>query len=624
MSSNELLQGFFALLSGGALALGLYLKNNPELRPDKRWGTVVTPWLLPLFLILLLVMLPITGAGNSLPMLGAMCLGIFLHMSVYYVLLIAVGPLLRRWISAGACAVLWLLPNFLYICQHRLMRRSAPKWIIWLQGEWLRSAVLVWLAGVAAILLWKCIEHLLFRRKLLDSAWPERDGVINETWTDMQRNAKIKKADIPLLRSREVVSPMSVGLFRSSTFVVLPETEYTVEELELILRHELIHIIRRDAQTKMFLTFCTAVCWFNPLMWVAIRRCAEDLELSCDELVLENADGTEKNRYANLILRCAGESRGFTSNLAPTTASLRYRLKQIMSPGRRLTGGITAGLVLFLLLMTSGITAFAYGGGTVAEQVFEDQLPAVDRLDTVAFGTRNEYGGIQLLPCTCTDPAALIDYLSGLEVYRLSGNYELQGEGYFLEFWLPGSGGPKILMLEEHCLKLTDLGAKRALTELWYLDNPPDWIYIQSLLTEREKRESIPQPPNMEIIFGSESIIDGAPFIVTGKILENTLDGEPSELFAYWEDSPCVVEGVPVEWADINFHIEVPPDELTVMAWNPEQTECKSADMYKNQRIALLPCSAHYTVEARWEFGTDIGTQVYRMEYAFDVVWPEE
>jgi len=29
-------------------------------------------------------------------------------------------------------------------------------------------------------------------------------------------------------------------------------------------------------------------------------------------------------------------------------------------------------------------------------------------------------------------------------------------------------------------------------------------------------------------------------------------------------------------------------------------------------------------VEARWEFGTAAGTQVYRMEYAFDVGWPEE
>ena len=41
--------------------------------------------------------------------------GMFLHICLYYLLLLPLLPLLRRRISARACAMLWLLPNYLYI-----------------------------------------------------------------------------------------------------------------------------------------------------------------------------------------------------------------------------------------------------------------------------------------------------------------------------------------------------------------------------------------------------------------------------------------------------------------------------------------------------------------------------
>lgn len=45
----------------------------------------------------------------------SMCFSIFLHISLYYTILTPLLPLIRRYISARACAMLWLLPNYLYI-----------------------------------------------------------------------------------------------------------------------------------------------------------------------------------------------------------------------------------------------------------------------------------------------------------------------------------------------------------------------------------------------------------------------------------------------------------------------------------------------------------------------------
>ena len=36
---------------------------------------------------------------------------------------------------------------------------------------------------------------------------------------------------------------------------------------------------------QLAFAFCTALCWFNPFLWIAMRKSAEDLELSCDELI---------------------------------------------------------------------------------------------------------------------------------------------------------------------------------------------------------------------------------------------------------------------------------------------------------------------------------------------------
>ena len=492
MSSQELLRGIFALIFGAILAWGLYRRYDPlmqdedSLKPYKHWAPILAPCLLPVFLMVLLAEILIIDIEDTLPMFGTMCAGIFIHMSIYFALLIALSPLLRKWISARTCAALWIIPNMLYICDMSFMRRSAPKRIIRLQGDWMRPAVIIWLAGAVILFGWKLIEHMIFRRKIRRDSREEQRPEILDLWEDMQHKAKIRTADIPLRRSKSVSTPLSVGISPRSTFVVLPEEDYSAEEIRLILRHELIHIVRRDAQSKLFLTLCTAFCWFNPLMWIAIRRCSEDLELSCDELVLEDTGEEEKKRYADLILSSAGESKGFTSSLAPKAESLRYRLRQIMAPAKRLNGGLIAGLFLFLVLITSGAIAFAYGGGTVAELAFGGEIPVIGSSTNINPGMRNEYGGVTVYSRNCTDPEALMEYISGLEVCSLSGSYTMDQPGRFLEMFIPGAGGPRLVILEENTLQITNLSRKHAYTRYWYLNESPDWAYIDSLLTGQQ------------------------------------------------------------------------------------------------------------------------------------------
>ena len=87
---------------------------------------------------------------------------------------------------------------------------------------------------------------------------------------------------------------MTLGLLRP--VIVLPP-EVPEADLPLILRHELCHIRRRDLWYKGVMLLANAVHWFNPLVWRMAGQAGRDLELYCDEAVVEGQDSGFRRRY---------------------------------------------------------------------------------------------------------------------------------------------------------------------------------------------------------------------------------------------------------------------------------------------------------------------------------------
>ncbi len=164
---------------------------------------------------------------------------------------------------------------------------------------------------------------------------------------------------VKLCYSDALSTPLSMGLFNKTRVTLLPRRDYTEQELNFIFRHEVCHLQRCDIHTKVFLAFCLAFCWFDPLVWLAVRRASEDLELSCDELVLEGLGREERQAYARLLLSCSGKAPGFTSCLSAAGRTMRYRLKNVVEPRRRLPGTLLLAAVMFLCVMGYGLVIFS-------------------------------------------------------------------------------------------------------------------------------------------------------------------------------------------------------------------------------------------------------------------------
>lgn len=480
------------LLLAVAASCGFYLGGQRETSPDKigkkstRQTALLEPFLLPLFLIgVFAVLMIFQGIKGSRQFFFGTCVPLFLYIGAYYVLLLCVLPLLRRHFSARACATLWLLPNILYMADniHKISDFQFPPLLtLTLPRRWMKVIGLVWAAGFALVLLGQIVSHFRYRRFLLRSAEPIQNWGILSLWENEQRRRAVNRM-IPLVVSDRARTPLTIGCFSRTMRLVLPHLNYTQEEFELIFRHEMRHIQRLDTRTKAFLGFCTALCWFNPLMWVARRKVADDLELSCDELVLTDADEHTRKQYASLLLDTAGSGKGYTTCLSAAASSLRYRLKNVVKPRERRSGSILVGLVLFVLLLGSSTIALAGSPDTIQALVF-DQALAGSAMDSVFI---KNWGAVsQSRSVYGWDEDALNEYLGSLavrEVYTTDAyTYLADGQRTLIIDYRAetGSRWSLFFLCDGFLLVEFPFGGQGRMAFL--LEDEIDWDHIASLL----------------------------------------------------------------------------------------------------------------------------------------------
>ncbi len=75
------------------------------------------------------------------------------------------------------------------------------------------------------------------------------------------------------------------------------------EELRCILLHELSHLKGKHLWINAFSATLLCVYWYHPLLWICRRLAQRDLELLCDQTVLERTQNPKQ--YASVLLKTA-------------------------------------------------------------------------------------------------------------------------------------------------------------------------------------------------------------------------------------------------------------------------------------------------------------------------------
>ena len=148
------------LICGGTLTWAVWDRSERELadrtKEEPHEGPRFLPGISSYYLPMLMLLYPILGvivggAQMAVQITLGLLIRVFLEMSVYYVLLMAVMPWLRRRISARVCAMLWLLPDWLYVFVGRLDRPTDGKMLV-LHAPGVLVYVLLAIWAVGAVL----------------------------------------------------------------------------------------------------------------------------------------------------------------------------------------------------------------------------------------------------------------------------------------------------------------------------------------------------------------------------------------------------------------------------------------------------------------------------------------
>lgn len=105
---------------------------------------------------------------------------------------------------------------------------------------------------------------------------------------------------VRLLLSSAVTTPMAGGVFRPSIFLPDASPAWSAECRDIVLAHEIAHLVRHDPLRHVLARLTLACYWFHPLAWIAGRHASIAREEACDEAVLSL--GTRPSTYARVLL----------------------------------------------------------------------------------------------------------------------------------------------------------------------------------------------------------------------------------------------------------------------------------------------------------------------------------
>jgi beta-lactamase regulating signal transducer with metallopeptidase domain len=129
-----------------------------------------------------------------------------------------------------------------------------------------------------------------------------------------------------IYKSDKISIPAVYGIIRPK--IIIPSS-IADGDIDYIIRHEKVHISRRDNLFRVVAVITACIHWFNPLSWVFLKYFFIDMELACDAKVLKNLNKSATKDYARAILSCASGKTFFVSAFGG--AKTRVRIENILS-----------------------------------------------------------------------------------------------------------------------------------------------------------------------------------------------------------------------------------------------------------------------------------------------------
>lgn len=172
---------------------------------------------------------------------------------------------------------------------------------------WTFVAACVWLAGIAALLLYAAVSALRLRLRV-------------RTAVRLEQN---------VYQSEFVSSPFILGVIRPRIYLpygLEPDAQ------AMVLAHERAHLRRGDQLWKPLGYLILTAYWFNPLCWLAYILFCRDIEAACDEKVVRELGEGCKAAYSRALLACSAPKKLITAcPLAFGETGVKARIRSVLN-----------------------------------------------------------------------------------------------------------------------------------------------------------------------------------------------------------------------------------------------------------------------------------------------------
>ncbi|HEU0037650.1 MAG TPA: M56 family metallopeptidase, partial [Verrucomicrobiae bacterium] len=179
-----------------------------------------------------------------------------------------------------------------------------------------------WLA-IAGVRVFVLLLQLCRIQKLKRYSFPPGTG-LNELFQRITSRLGVNRS-VELKVSPAHRSSFLLGFLHP---VILLPAEERLEpgEAELVLRHELAHVRRRDDWANLVQHFILAVFFFHPAVWWISKKLSLEREIACDDHVLQQ--NGRPQAYALLLANLAARLQRGLPLLAPGSSNNKTQLKQ--------------------------------------------------------------------------------------------------------------------------------------------------------------------------------------------------------------------------------------------------------------------------------------------------------
>ncbi len=110
-----------------------------------------------------------------------------------------------------------------------------------------------------------------------------------------------------ILTSPSITIPLSFGLFKK--FIILPDKQYSEQEMHYILMHEYTHILNGDLAVKLMVHFMCCIYWWNPIVYLLWVDLEQTLEIKCDMTVTRHLNSEQRADYLETIVSVIKNSK---------------------------------------------------------------------------------------------------------------------------------------------------------------------------------------------------------------------------------------------------------------------------------------------------------------------------